>query len=382
MQLIVLILITEKYNYIGNHGIHWVHPESPFIIRVTDDYERCVDGNKSNDNTCWWYFSDRSLQLMKKDFNTEELIHVQNEIRNWKSIQTTSAESIEFAVNNSRIYAAFSNVPIEQKVFAVKQYNSTFFTDDPMEHLNSNPEFSPVANEYVNNLRKIWNGVLDQKTDLNQFKGQSSDLDVYIDKANLAIDIQIDMGILAEKLLKPKLHDLYKAGALQYLNGCIQERPLFHKHVPNKTYISETEGRDSRQGSIGIEWVIACNLNDENAAPHLTTLNPVVRSSAWIVAMENDVISYCKEKYAEYSPMSFCYKLIESGNSELEAARNTINRSNEAKRANDIIWKNTSTEFSPYYEHMARLVMAITDWNFVLGLRNCNTRYGWMPKTD
>lgn len=329
-----------------------------------------MKGNQSNDNTCWWYFSDRSLSVMNKNFNAQEVVDLKEEIQNWKTIQTASKASIDWAVQNSRFYASVRDVPDDQKLFAVKQYVATFFTDDAIEHLNSHPDFSCTADAFFDNLRKIWSGIFDDTTDLNRFKGLHNIPDVYIENAIRVLDIQTELGRLAEKLLQPKVLALYKYNAKAYLDGCLHERPLFHKHIPNRTYISESEGKNARIYSIGLQWILPTNMTDENSAIHLTHINPAVLLSAWIVALENDVVGYSKDKNAEFCPMSFCRRLSESGKSDLDAVRTIINKTNKAKRGIDTIWNEVPVELSKHYEYSAQYVMGTTDWSFPLGYRN------------
>lgn len=270
----------------------------------------------------------------------------------------------------ARIYSTFSTVSCEQKLFALKQFISAFHTDDPIEKLNSQAESSAAANELFKNLRKAFSGQLQQITDMNQFKEQDNVMDSCIESAIRAIDVQVELGQLAKQV-----------ACHRYLNSVISERALFQKHFPTKTRIYEREGKSIRLNSIGFYWILPTMMCDENTAIQLNFDNPVVNLAAWISILENDLIGSCKDKTIDFSPMTF-YRSGESGTSDSKVAKTFANRANEAKKAFECVCGIVSIENSGHYEFLAQYSSMLLDYSFVSGLRNGNSRYGWIPQFD
>lgn len=311
---------------------------------------------------------------MVNNFNDQELLDIMKEIKNWELIQSTPQNFFEWSVGISRIHAAFAHVPSKQKLFGAKQFISTFHTDDPIEKLNSKPEFSGAADELINNLRKIFSGKFDQTTDMNQFKEQDNIPDSCIESAVRAINIQIEMVQLAEELLKPKVCELFRVACHGYLDGVLAERVLFHKHFSIRTSICELEGKAARLNSIGFNWVLPTMMTDENTAENLNFKNPLVTLAAWISVLENDLIGSCKDKTIDYSPMSF-YQLGNLGKTEVEAAKISAIRANEAKKAFEYVCGIVPVENLKHYEYLAIYVGVLLDYSFVSGRYNKNTSY-------
>ncbi|KAJ6632703.1 hypothetical protein Bhyg_16076, partial [Pseudolycoriella hygida] len=184
--------LLDKFNYVGNHGVYWTHPQSQFVIRLTDDLEKCTKGNRLDDDTCWLYFSKSLVGKMTKDFNEPQLIDVMNEVRNWKYIQSSPQDISEFLVGLTRICSTFPNVSREQKLFGTKNLISTFLVDDVVEKLYAQPELNAVAVEYTNNLHKIFSNRFDQVIDMNQFKCQHKAFHSEIEEATQALDCRME----------------------------------------------------------------------------------------------------------------------------------------------------------------------------------------------
>lgn len=371
----------DKYNYVGNRGIYWTHTEAPYMIRVTDDYEQCVKGNRSNDNTCWWYFSSPTLPIMKRDFNEQDIIDIINELKNWKLMQRF--KNSEWASTVTRIYNVMKDVPYEQKVFATKHYSATFYTDDVIETLNAHSKYHAIGGEFNNHLLQIWNGVYNKEINLNQFRDRDNIPDEIIDDAITVLQIQTELGVTAAKLLKRKVYDLFLHNCRDFFEGTSMERPLFLKHTPLKTFIGQEEGRDARIRSIGLCWILPANMTSDRMALNLSSLNPLIDLVAWTVTLQDDIVSYCKERTSDtYSPMSFPNSLIQSGMTDLEAARQIINECNEAVKAYDTLWKHAPSDRYEYYEYLAKYSMTLLDFYLCSGLEGINSRYGWTPSFD
>lgn len=319
--------------------------------------------------------------MMQRDFNQQEIIDINEELRNWPIIQQGPKKIFEWATNISRIYAAIPNISYEQKVFAMKDFAAAFYTDDCIEQFNSHRDFDGAADELAKNLSLIWSGIYDKTTDMNRFRGQNIP-DLYIDNAIKVLNMRTELGLLAKKVLKPKIFDLHNLNLRGYLRGCMNERPLFQKHIPTKTFIAEEEGIDVRLLAVGFYPALITNMTDERFVDIFHRLDWVNNLVAFIVAAENDIGGYFKDKEIDFCPMTFYGKLNQSGKSQLEAARQTIKRTNEAKRACELLWEKSPRKHQAYYEYLIKYNMHFLDFNFCTGLQNGNSRYGWEPRLD
>lgn len=375
-----ITLLTDRFNYVGNRGIFWTHPQSSFIIRVTDDYDQCCRGNLSNDdNTCWWYFPKRILSMMENDFNEQDVRDIENENRNWKLIQTAPKNYVDWSISTARCYGAFPQVPSKQKVFAAKQFLATFYIDDAIEKLSSKREFNSAADELLKNLGLVYSDSFDQLTDMSKFKGRNNIPELYIENSIRALEIQNELIQSAKQILKPKIYDLFVRGCCDYLNGVKAEKALFQKHCPTGTNISEQEGKAARNGAFGFAWILATTMTDENTALYLNIQNPAIDLATVISFLDNDLIGYPKDKNVDFSPMSFFHS---SGKSDLESAKILANRINEAKKIFVYLWEAVRPENIKHYEHLAKYVGFLIDYSFVTRLRHTNNRYGWIPQLD
>lgn len=316
---------------------------------------------------------------MNHDFSEQDVFDIEKELRQWKVIQTAPKHYFDWSTTLARCYAAFPRVPRAQKFFGAKQYVSIFYTDDAIEKLNSNVEFSAAGDELIKNLSLAFSGKVNQITDMNQFKGQDNIPDEYIEDAIRSIDIQVDLEQLAKQLLKPQIYDLYVAVCQDYLTGVKDEKVLFAKHCPSKTTISEHDGRTVRNRTIAFKWILPTMMTDEDTAIHLNIQNAAVNIGAWILTLENDLIGYCKDKYVEFSPMSF---FPQGTKSDVEGAKIMANKINEAKKVFEYIWGNMPDEECKHYDYLAKYVGFLTDYNFASRLRNANYRHGWYPQLD
>lgn len=316
---------------------------------------------------------------MNNDFSEEDVFDIENELRQWKVIQTAPKHYFDWSTTLARCYAAFPRVPRQQKFFGAKQYVSIFYTDDAIEKLNSNEEFSAAGDELIKNLSLAFSGKVDQITDMNQFKGQDNIPDQHIEDAIRSIAIQVELEQSAKQLLKPQIYDLYVAVCQDYLNGVKDEKVLFAQHCPSKTTISEQDGRTVRNRTIAFKWILPTMMTDENTAIHLNIQNAAVNICAWILTLENDLIGYFKDKYVEFSPMSF---FPQGTKSDVEGAKIMANKINEAKKVFEYIWENMPDEDCKHYDYLAKYVGFLTDYNFASRLRHANPRHGWYPQLD
>ncbi|KAJ6634968.1 hypothetical protein Bhyg_13550 [Pseudolycoriella hygida] len=371
----------NKFNYVGNHGIYWKHPESPFVIRITDDFEKCEEGNRTDVDTCWLHFSKNVLNDLSKDFNETQLIDVINELRNWKPIQNLPKRKFEWVVNLPRVYCTFPKVPYEQKVFCAKHLMSTFLVDDEMEKLFALPESNTACVEFITNLRNIFYDRFDDITDMNKFKCRDNISDATIEGAIRAMNIHIELGHSAKQLLKPKIYDFYQTLGHTYLDGVEKERKLFQQHLPQKRIISEQEGRACRFYTVGFFWILADTLTDEKYIFHLNTLNPLTYLATYVILLENDLCGAFKDRTIEFSPMTF-YHTDNWEMSEVTKAKIIVNKINTAKKAFEDIYQLMPREHLEYYVHLEKLMTMLLDYNFVSGCRKGNTRYGWVPTLD
>lgn len=271
---------------------------------------------------------------MNNDFSEVDVFDIEHELRQWKVIQTAPERYFNWSTTLGRCYSAFPRVGREQTIFGAKQYASIFYTDDAIEKLNSNDEYSFAAEEFLKNLSLAFDGKSNQITNMSQFKGQDNIPDDYIDDAIRSLDIQIELEESAKKLLKPKVYGLYVDVCQDYLAGCKDEKVLFQKHCPSLTIISEQEGRNVRNRTIAFKWILPTMMTNENTAVHLSLQNPAVDIGAWILTLENDLIGYFKDKYVECSPMSF---FPVGTKSDVEGAKIMANRINDAKKVFEYI---------------------------------------------
>ncbi|XP_037028605.1 uncharacterized protein LOC119068871 [Bradysia coprophila] len=371
----------DGLNYIGNRGIYWTNPKSSYITRVTDDYDQCVQGNRSNDNTCWWYFPKKVVTMMENSYCEQDIRTIESAVRSWKLIQNAPKKHIDWYVATARCFAWFPEVSIEQKIFATKHYGCTFYTDDAIEQLSSDRQFNPAATELLNNLRLVFSQKSGQVTDMRKFKGQYNIPDSYIEKAVEAIAIQTEFVRLARQLLKPKIFDFFILGCYHYLSGVTAEKTLFQKHCHSKTIIDQQENEAVRNHSIGFRWILPTAMTDETSVIHLNHDNPAVELATINAILENDIIGYFRDIHLDFTPMTHL-DTDSSGQSDLDAARMVTNRTNEIKKVFAYLWENVPSENAKHYEYLAKYVGFLTDFNFVQSVRGTNFRYGWIPHMD
>lgn len=319
---------------------------------------------------------------MENDFSELDFGDLENEIQNWKLIRNASQETIDwYAMAGATCFAWFSRNSFDQKIFAAKQFISTFYTDDVIEKFSSNRQFNSAADGLLNNLGLVFSQQSDHVTDMRKFQGRNNIPDSYIEKAIETIRIQKELMRSAKQILKPKIYDFFVLGCLHYLAGVMAEKELFQQHCPSKTVISEREVKLSRDRSVGFIWILPTMMTDEATPVHLNHRNPVVDLGVSIVTLENDIVGYFRDKYVDFSPMTY-FKSNSSEESDLAAARRLVDRVNRMKKMFLNAWESVPTENAKHYDYLAKYVGFTTSFCFVLGAQRANFRYGWIPQLD
>ncbi|KAG4079790.1 hypothetical protein HA402_014921 [Bradysia odoriphaga] len=192
-------------------------------------------------------------------------------------------------------------------------------------------------------------------TDMRKFKGQYNISDGYIERAVETIEIQKELLQMAKQILKPKISNLFILGCYHYLSGVAAEKPLFQEHSPWKTIIKEQDGRFARHRSIGLTHLLATMMTDEATPIHLNQQNPAVDFAICLSIFDNDTIGYFRDKYVEFSPMTY-FNTRSSGRTDLDMARILADRANEMRKVLIYIWESVPPENAEHYEYLMKNV--------------------------